>query len=265
MDDSKFSARVSALNPEAAAAKEIANADEARAASFEGLTAIRAAKIAAMQREKTRLSSKLGADDPRVAEMDARIADNAGLVRDIAVETDQARLTVPVVDANTWAVHGYVRDPALTGVKGVNVALYDATGKWLSQYGYNCTDEKGHFVLTARTPAGAVGGPLPGAGGKDPSGKETGNTAGKDPSGKDAGTAGGRTAGGDAAGSAGGTTAVLPVLRVVDQKNVSLFIDRNPVTLQPGAVEYRVFILGSDASACPPPGNTNTPGPGVKG
>ena len=298
MSETPFTARLSGLNLDAVAGRDIAAADDARAALLQSLGALRSARGNALARERARLADKHGDADPRVAELDLRIAGNAGLVRDVTVETDHARTSIPVVDASAWAVHGYVRDASLAGVKGVNVALYDAAGRWLSQYGYNCTDERGHFQLVVKLPAttptrsadtaGSSSGPSAGGGistvgapGVSSSGFSAGggiSTVGTSAGGSAAGgsaaggsAAGGSTAGGSAAGGStqGGTTGSVaagpsPLLHVVDQKNTTLFIDTIPVTLQAGTVEYRIFVLGSGASACPPPGNANNPGPGSK-
>ncbi|HEY3038875.1 MAG TPA: hypothetical protein VGJ66_09075 [Pyrinomonadaceae bacterium] len=125
--------------------------DRLRATALEDLHLLRSARAEGLLSEQERLTGKLGADDPRVAEIALRRADNDELISGLAVESERARVAVPEVDKETWVLHGFVRDQQLRGVAGVTVALYDASGNWMQQLGYAGTSANGYFRLEARS------------------------------------------------------------------------------------------------------------------
>ena len=127
--------------------KRIAGTDQLRAEQLEQLIVVRQAKATALKREEARLTKKLGASHPRVAEISARRNMNSLLVRDLNVEATRARVDVPQVDDKTWAVFGFVRDKDFNGVPNLTVALYDEKGNWVEQLGYACTRKDGSFKL----------------------------------------------------------------------------------------------------------------------
>jgi hypothetical protein len=137
----------------------IAGADKLRADQLEQLTVARQAKDTGLRREHARLTKKLGPDHPRVAAIAGRLNVNAGMKRDLTLESARARTEVPKLDETSWALLGFVRDKDLNGLPDLTVALYDGKGKWVEQLGYACTREDGHFRLEVRT-LGQVAGPV---------------------------------------------------------------------------------------------------------
>jgi len=125
--------------------------DRVRATALVDLQFLRTARAEGLQREQARLSTKLGADHPRVAELASMRVDNDKFLSGLAIETERAGVSVPQPDRNIWVLHGFVRDQQLRGVAGVAVALYDASGNWAQQLGYTCTLSNGYFRLDARS------------------------------------------------------------------------------------------------------------------
>lgn len=139
--------------------KRVGGADRLRAEELQQLGVVRRAKEAGLRREEARLREKLGAEHPRVAELSARLAANAGLARDLDLEAARARVEMPRVDAKAWAVHGHVRDKDLKPVAGLTVALYDSRAAWVESTGFACTNAEGYFRIDVPD-AGSVAGPL---------------------------------------------------------------------------------------------------------
>ena len=125
--------------------------DRLRATALDDLQLLRAARAEGLLSEQERLIGKLGADDPRVAEIALRRADNEVFISGLAVEKERARVAIPDVDKEAWVLHGFVRDKQMRGVAGVTVALYDASGNWMQQLGYAGTSANGSFRLEARS------------------------------------------------------------------------------------------------------------------
>jgi len=124
-------------------------ADAHRADRLDHLLVARKAKETGLTREQARLTKKLGADHARVAAIADRRTANAGLRRDLALESVRARTEIPKVDDTTWALLGVVRDADLKPVASVTVALYDAGGRVIDNLGYACTDRTGRFRIEA--------------------------------------------------------------------------------------------------------------------
>jgi hypothetical protein len=125
--------------------------DRMRATALDDLQLLRTARAAGLRSEHERLSTKLGADHPRVAELESMRADNEQFINVLAVESERARVEVPEANAQTWVLHGFVRDQQLRGVASVTLALYDASGNWVQQLGYAGASANGYFRLEARS------------------------------------------------------------------------------------------------------------------
>jgi hypothetical protein len=129
--------------------KGIAAADKLRADQLDRLMVARRAKDRGLKREQARLAEKLGADHPRVTEIAGRLKLNAGMQRDLVLESARAHTEIPKVDEKSWALLGFVRDRHLEGVSGVTVALYDSKGEWVERLGYAPTSDDGRFRIQA--------------------------------------------------------------------------------------------------------------------
>lgn len=215
----------------------INGADPARASGLQNMHRLMGVKTKTLEREKARLSEKLGPRDPRVLALDERIESNRRLVRDLAVEVEHAGTQVPVVDKNTWVVHGFVRDNDLKGVPNLTVALYDPKGTWMQVVGYACTDEKGYFRLSfTRT-------------------VKTGDSEELVFSHVASGTV---------------TRGSEVFIHVLDKGGVHIYVDKHPLTPQLGKVDYREIRLSAAGGGCTPPSVEGSkppygPGPGGDG
>jgi hypothetical protein len=126
-----------------------AKVDALRAAGLRGLSQLAEARQAGFERERQRLSRKLGPDHPRVKAVAARIEGAAALRRDLTVEVARAETVSPQAGAQDWALHGYVRWKDLSPAPDVTVSLVDARGQWLQALGFACTDARGYFRIVA--------------------------------------------------------------------------------------------------------------------
>jgi hypothetical protein len=75
---------------------------------------------------------------------------NAGLIRDLKLESERAQTEIPSVDPKTWVVFGLVRDEDLKGVPALTVALYDAKANWIEESGFACTQQNGSFRIETK-------------------------------------------------------------------------------------------------------------------
>jgi hypothetical protein len=128
--------------------------DSARATQLGGLQTMRQTKSAMLAREQTRLSTTLGAQNPRVLALQQKIAVNQNLA--VQLDRTQARSQTSVFepDPNAWIVQGHVRTADSKPVPQATVALYTCAGQWVRQFGYACTDANGYFKLTVRPSTG---------------------------------------------------------------------------------------------------------------
>lgn len=196
----------------------VESADPLRAAGLERLLRVRTVKEAGLKREHERLTAKLGADHPRVAELAARLDANRDLVRDIKMGVARAQTPAVQPGKDEWIVHGYVRRKDRAGAPNLTVAPYGCEdGEWRRELGYACTDKNGYFKLCH--------------GGKKASAGEFAHE-------RDAA----RTERRDAV-----------CLHVIDAQGAQLAVDKQPLAPEPGRVDYREIILGDDEAACRSP------------
>ncbi|TLD40855.1 MAG: hypothetical protein JETT_2874 [Candidatus Jettenia ecosi] len=208
--------------------KGLSGTDAERKMGIEGLMRVRDVKATRLEREKLRLSKKLGANHPRVMELTNTIEVNRGLIRDLEVQRDHAGTEIPGIDENTWILHGFVRDKHFKGIPTLTVALYDQQGKWVEQLGYACTDKTGYFKLSYSHM-------------RDDREKPWFTTlADKTRQGPQV------------------------FIRISDQKGMLLYTDKQPVIPEPGQVDYREILLGDEVDMCKPPEGTMQPKPGTE-
>lgn len=128
----------------------LAATDGARTQALEELQQHSVAKANHLQRARARLVNRLGAEDPRVLELNGVIASNQLLTRALKLEVDRASAIVADADERGWSLHGYVWNQDLVGQPNLTVAPYDRDGHWVRPLGYACTDKKGYFKLSYR-------------------------------------------------------------------------------------------------------------------
>lgn len=102
---------------------------------------------ALLQREARRLEGKLGEDHPRVKRLHARLEANLGLVREMEVELEKARIRVPEVEEEGALIHGRVVDRRGRGNRGLMVTLVDEGDKPIKKVPADETDASGYFAF----------------------------------------------------------------------------------------------------------------------
>jgi hypothetical protein len=261
-----------------------AGTDTARATQLSGLQTIRQTKSVMLAREQTRLSTKLGAQNPRVLALSQKIAVNQNL--SVQLDRTQARAQASVFqpDPNAWIVQGHVRTTDSKPVPQATVALYTCEGQWVRPFGYACTDANGYFKLTVRSSA-STGNTLSTGVATDQGGAtlvgtdQPGVTAAPPPS-STVNTPAGATSPQPAPSDTVKiqTNAALDTVSTVDTTTtVSLKLCLNAtdanqrflggangaLTPRLGGVDYREIIVDAAAGACtPPPGGATGAAPG---
>ena len=112
------------------------------------ITEVRLAKANHLERQRVRLANRLGAEDPRVLELNGIIASNQRLTRAVQLEVNRARTSTVEADKQGWILHGYVWNQDWKGQPNLTVALSDRAGQWVRLLGYACTDKNGYFKLS---------------------------------------------------------------------------------------------------------------------
>jgi hypothetical protein len=191
-----------------------ARVDAMRAAGLTTLDHATGARESTLKRERDRLARHLGEDHPRVQALAARLESAAALRQRLAVEVVRAGTASPRVDAQGWALHGYVRCADSKPAVDVTVSLVDDRGQFLKGLGFACTDARGYFRITARVEHAPDG-------------------------------------------SAAIQTSFI---RVTDADRKQLYRAAEPLSVLPGAVEYREIVLDGSVRACSPP-EEERPGP----
>ena len=123
------------------------DADAARATGLTNLANVRTARTYVMQRVRTDLATKLGAQAPEVAALDTTIASDTALASSLAAQGELAAKPAVTADDHETVVHGFVKDAANKGAAGVKVALAQPKGDPLAT---TTTAKDGHFVVRAR-------------------------------------------------------------------------------------------------------------------
>jgi hypothetical protein len=126
---------------------DLASTDRVRAEALEGLQQLRAAKANHLERERIRLVNRLGAEHPRVLELNPVIASNQQLTRALTLEIDRTDTEAPAVDKESWVLYGFVRNQDFEGQPKLTVAFFDRSGRWVEVLGHSCTDSRGYFQL----------------------------------------------------------------------------------------------------------------------
>src|SRR5262245_5728977 len=86
----------------------IADLDVRRAADRGELAVVQTAKLATLERERSRLAAKLGGNDPRVEALDREILLHKDRIRELRNEQALSAVDPPQAGAMGWALHGIV-------------------------------------------------------------------------------------------------------------------------------------------------------------
>jgi hypothetical protein len=218
-----------------------ARADTVRAEGLEALRRLRTSKAAMLVREQARLTTKYGANHPRVQALTQQITVNRLLLNHVGAEAGRARVAQVDADPKAWILHGRVMNQSLQGQPNLTVALYDSRGAWVQALGFACTDSTGYFKLIATTVAARGGAAAQPTGlTSQPS---TGGTGNQPPPAPDAAAPG-------PTGGAGGPVYV----HVLDSSSMTLWSDPRALNPTLGRVDYEEIILGdTKPQDCAPP------------
>lgn len=252
--------------------------DANRAKGYAELGTLRSAKSASLVREQRLLSLKYGgATSPRAEAAAIKLIHNEALRRELASTQEVVETPLPEVDENSFVVHGFVRRPDQTGIRGLTLALTDQTGVWQREFGYACTDERGYFSLRieAKDSVKDPGNPpppppstVPGKA-QDPSKKDP-NLTPEEAAKRERERAAAAAAAGDVAGQtpgAPGNATGVPArgsleqqnsdrgfqLRVFNRDGRVLHTEKRLVIPERDAIDYRLIILGDEDCGCTPP------------
>lgn len=271
--------RLSQIDPAVASDaidKNLPSFDANRAQGYAELGTLRGAKSASLVREQRLLALKYGgAVSPRAEAAALKLTHNEALRRELASTQEVVETPVPDVDENSFVVHGFVRRPDQTGIRGLTLALTDQTGVWQREFGYACTDERGYFSLrleakdSMKDPGNSPPPPPSTVPGKaqDPSKKDpnlTPEEAAKRERERAAAAAG--EVPGQTPGAPGGVTGI-PIRGSLDEQNSDrgfqlrvfnrdgrvLHIEKRLVLPKRDMVDYRLIILGDEDCGCTPP------------
>lgn len=148
-------ARIKSCNVTQAQVKDeldntLKTADPVRITSLQKFERVRSARTKNQEREKLRLSEKLGAKHPRVMALQAKIDSNNDIARNLKWESVRAGTEVPKLESDNWLVHGRISNNRLDAVTGMRAALYDRSGCPVKTCGSDITDKTGYFNLTIK-------------------------------------------------------------------------------------------------------------------
>ncbi|HKQ31496.1 MAG TPA: hypothetical protein VJS66_09440 [Burkholderiales bacterium] len=210
------------------------HADPMRLEGLTELQRVRAVKGANLQREHARLTQKLGATHPRVTALKQKLDNNAALERDLELGVKRAQTPAVFPEANSWTLHGHVRNVARKGVPNMTVALYDDRKKWIEEGGHACTDADGYFRLTVKSEKGIK--------------RDTDIKRGQEIG------AGAKLAGlSFAADNSIDASRLAVYIHVTDTQGHKRFIDENSIEPKLDEVVYREIIIDDDGCECTPP------------
>lgn len=100
-----------------------------------------------LQHEVKRTVKKLGAQHPRVGQLQARLESNLQLIQALDVEHEIAQIQVPAVAEGGALLHGRVKDENGRGLNGLSVFVEDEKGETLRFLGCVETDASGYYAL----------------------------------------------------------------------------------------------------------------------
>ena len=118
-----------------------------RLEALRGLREIQVLSQSMLQREAKRLSRKLGAEHPRVRQLEAQLEHNCRLVQELEVELEVASIQTPRVEEDEALIHGRVTDEHRRGIAGLIVHAQDESGQELQFLGSAETDDVGYYAL----------------------------------------------------------------------------------------------------------------------
>lgn len=124
-----------------------ASLDELSAGNFEKLVAIRKAKLANLEIEYERMQSAPDPDRLLIQELSTKIQSNSQFHTILTLEAIRSKIKVPDITADICLLHGLVYSKEFKSLPGLNVGLYDKTRSSVKKFGSTRTDKNGYFEL----------------------------------------------------------------------------------------------------------------------
>jgi hypothetical protein len=204
-------------------------ADPVRADSLLRLQRVRSARTKNQEREKLRLTEKLGGEHPRVMVLQAKIDTNYEVTRNLNLESVRARTEVPRVESDDWLVHGRVMSEQGQPVTGMKAALYDSSGCPIETCGSEITDKTGYFNLTIKNVGKSTRTPAEIKKKKVDEAREANTTVNDNAD--------------DCEDKATANKNREAFVYVLDRSDVILHRDKRPLAIAPGQVQYLEIVL----------------------
>jgi hypothetical protein len=104
-------------------------------------------KSKSFEREKERLTKKLGKDHPRVKKLSIKLQYYQKRYKVFNDEINKLNINVPKIDSTTYMVHGRVLDQNRNPLFKLTACLCNEKGEWIKELGYCCTDKRGYFSI----------------------------------------------------------------------------------------------------------------------
>ncbi|TQV87756.1 carboxypeptidase-like regulatory domain-containing protein [Aliikangiella coralliicola] len=122
--------------------------NDLRVNGLSGLSSFRRSKAKMQTREQTRLVAKYDAQHSRVQAVDAKLSANIDTISGLRMETNRAGEPREACDERTWTVKGRIYDRKGCPVAGAEVAVYDESGKPVSQVAPTHSDKQGRYQIS---------------------------------------------------------------------------------------------------------------------
>jgi hypothetical protein len=127
--------------------KTIDETDPFRIQSYGQLERIQTAKAKVLNKQKRKLSAKLGSDHARVKKIEGKIALRKHVLRGVRAERRRAETEQPDIAPKNWILHGYLYDEKEEPLSGLIVMLAEKSGKLIKPLGQAKSEKKGYFRL----------------------------------------------------------------------------------------------------------------------
>ncbi len=136
---------ISQLNAQISAG--LATADGTATAAILNLGQIYQARLTQLSRTAASLKAQYGASDPRVIAAQASVTATTATVARLAMVKQQMATPSPSVNAQGWALQGWVYNAQSQPVANLTVFLVDGEKTYQQQYGFAYTDSNGYFLI----------------------------------------------------------------------------------------------------------------------
>ncbi len=100
-----------------------------------------------LQYEEKRIEKKFGKDHERINGLRDKLKHNLDVIKDLEIESELARIKVPIVSDDDTLIHGRITDKNLRGIGGLFVYMTSEKGENIRELGRAETDNYGYYSL----------------------------------------------------------------------------------------------------------------------